>query len=278
VLGGALVLAGPSWNTLDLAVRILLLTGPALVLLLVAVSIAWTAPGGWSVRPRPGTFARRRLISTLAVVAAGLAGGAMSEAVGNPNPNQALAALATITAICLLAYAACRSTVLHLALGLALVATAAEALSRATGNGGDAPWAIVLVGALWLALVETGVVGERALGEVFGLAIVYAGGEGVTMSFEGLPGYLIIGAVALIGLGGYLRTRRIPVLAVGVIALATLIPQAVSHYAGGSLQAGGALLITGLSIVGASVLGLVLHQRSPSQRTEPLPPPPSPRF
>ena len=184
-----------------------------------------------------------------------------------PNPNQALAALAAATAVTALAYAACRSALLHLALGVGVAATAAEVAGQVTGNGDDGPWGLVLAGAVWLALVTARAVEERALGEVFGLAVVYAGGEGVTAT-DGPVGYLIIGLVVLAGLGGYLRTRRIPVLVVGVIALATLVPQVVDHYAGGSLRAGGALLVTGLSIVGASLLGLTLHHRQPSHRTD----------
>jgi hypothetical protein len=52
------------------------------------------------------------------------------------------------------------------------------------------------------------------------------------------------------------------VLVVGVVALATVVPQAVIDYTDGALGAAGALLLSGLSIVGASVLGLRLHREA----------------
>ena len=50
------------------------------------------------------------------------------------------------------------------------------------------------------------------------------------------------------------------VLAVGVVALATVVPQAVIHYTDGALGAAGSLLVVGLSIVGASAAGLRLRK------------------
>jgi hypothetical protein len=76
----------------------------------------------------------------------------------------------------------------------------------------------------------------------------------------------VVGLVALAGIAGYLWTRKVAVLVVGVVALATAVPQVVTHYAGGTLEAGGVLLVTGLSIIGASVLGLLLHRSPPAHR------------
>jgi len=52
---------------------------------------------------------------------------------------------------------------------------------------------------------------------------------------------------------------------VGVVALATVVPQAVIDYTGGALGAAGALLVVGLSIVGASVIGLRLRHEVPGR-------------
>ncbi|MCP6726386.1 hypothetical protein NL526_30475, partial [Klebsiella pneumoniae] len=76
--------------------------------------------------------------------------------------------------------------------------------------------------------------------DVFGCAVVFTGGETLALGHEQAWGYLVVSLVAVAGLAGYLRTRRVPVLVVGVVALATVVPEAVAHYAGGSLQAGGA--------------------------------------
>lgn len=266
VFGGCVVLVGSGWDALNLAGRVALLAGPALALLMAAALIGYTTPGGWTVRPSPGAGPRRRLVSALAAVAASLSAGATAQLVD--QPNELLAAAGTATAVCALAYATCRSTLMHLALGVAFATTAAAAGDRIPGDADLAPWGLVAAGALWVGLVAVRILTERTLGDVFGAALLYVGGELLALGSDRPQGYLVVGLVAVAGLFGYQRTRRVPVLVVGVVALATVIPETVTHYAGGTLQAGGALLVTGLSVIGASALGLVVHRTSPSHRTE----------
>jgi hypothetical protein len=264
VLGGCIVLAGPGWDTLSRADRLGLLGGPAAALLLLSGVIAATAAGGWTARSRTGSSARRRLISTMTTLAAVLAAGAVAQVVA--DPDRVLVAAGVATAVCALAYAGCRSALLHLSTGIAAAATLGEAVARVTGVGDHAPWGFMLAGVLWVGLVAVHVLSERTLGVVVGAVLVFFGGEGLVLG--GFPdfGHPVVGLVALAGIAGYLWTRRVAVLVVGVVALATVVPQAGTHYTGGTLEAGGVLLVTGLSIIGASVLGLLLHRSPPAHR------------
>jgi hypothetical protein len=266
VLGGCVVLGGSNWDSLARTTRLQLLGLPAVVLTLVALLIGFTTNGGWSVRPRPGILARRRLVATLATLAAVLSATAVQQVVD--GPNEALAAMGTATGVSLVGYALCRTNLLHLALGVSFASTVAELISRISGNWDNTAWGLVAAGLIWVALATWRVLDERTLGELVGAATVYLGGEVLAVDRGLAAGYLVLGLVAVAGLIGYLRTRRVPLLVVGVVALATVVPEAVSHYAGGTIRVGGTLLVTGLSIVSASMLGLLLHHRTPAHRAQ----------
>jgi hypothetical protein len=175
--------------------------------------------------------------------------------------------MGTAAVVCLASYALCRNSLLHLALGVASTSTVVELTNRVSGSTTDhAAWGFVTAGLVWVVLATWGVLDERTLGGVFGAATAYTGGELLAVDRGEVVGYVVVGLVAVAGLIGYLRTRRAPILVVGVVALATVVPEAVSHYAGGTIQAGGTLLVTGLSIVSASMLGLLLHRRTPAHQ------------
>jgi hypothetical protein len=76
-------------------------------------------------------------------------------------------------------------------------------------------------------------------------------------------GYLILALVAALRPAGYLRTRIVGLLVVGlvgVVALAAVVPEAAFHHTDGALSTAGALLVSGLSIVGAGALGFRLRR------------------
>ena len=116
---------------------------------------------------------------------------------------------------------------------------------------------------VWLGLTLAGVLAEAALGLTVAGVAAFVGGEAVALGDRAeWAGFVVLAVVAVAGLAGYVRTRHVGVLVVGVVALATVVPQAVVHYTDGELGAAGALLVTGLSILGASVLGLRLRSAS----------------
>jgi hypothetical protein len=264
--GAAVALTGPSWDDLPTTTQFLLLAGPALLLVVAAVAVALSVPGRWSPREaQPGTGPRRRLVSALVVVASSLAAGA--AAVVAPLEHTGTAAALTGLAVAGLGYVACRSPLLHLA-------TAVGALGALYAVWDDAGWygpatgiAIVVLGVAWAALSLAGVLAERALGLGVGAVLVFVGGETLVVESStagDVLGYGVLVALVVAGLGGYVLLRQVPLLVAGAFTLAVVVPQVVLDYAGGELGAAGALLLSGLSIVGASVLALRLRSAAPA--------------
>jgi hypothetical protein len=119
---------------------------------------------------------------------------------------------------------------------------------------------LAAVGAGWAALSVLRLIDERSLGIAVAGVTAFVGAEMVISSdIKGL-GYVLLAAVAVAGLAGYIASRELSALAVGGVALAVVIPQAVIDYTDGSLGAAGALLISGLSVVAASTLGMRLRK------------------
>ena len=261
----AIALTGPSWDSLSTAERFLLLFVPALLVLAAAAGVAASAPGRWSPRvATPGSGARRRLVAALVVLGAGLAAG--SAAVLAPLSGTGAAAALTGLAVSAAGYAACRSALLHLA-----VAFTAMTSVYALWDLADLPWAVagggvVALAVAWAGLALAGVLAERVLGLVVAAVLAFIGGENLVVdgSTTGeVLGYAVLVGVAVAGLGGYVALRHVPLLAAGTVALAVVVPQLVLDYADGALGAAGALLVSGLSIVAASVVGLRLKSAAP---------------
>jgi hypothetical protein len=199
-------------------------------------------------------------------LAAGLAGAAAGVAA--PSSGSAVAGCLTALAVAAGGYAACRSVLLHVVTAFVALLTV-YALWDA---GGDHSWTLAGAGVVglavvWAGLSLAGVLAERVLGLVAACVLAFVGGQHLVV--EGstggdVAGYAVLVAVAVAGLGGYVVTRDVPLLAAGTVALAVVVPQLVLDYAGGALGAAGALLVSGLSIVAASVLALRLKSAAPA--------------
>jgi hypothetical protein len=268
VAAAVAVFTGPHWNQMSTAARIAVLGVPAVLMVAAGIMIAASTPGGWPVHERPGIGARRRLIAALWLSAGGLLAGVTGVLAADPSASGAgpgALIVATALVVWLAGYLACRTPLLHVAAGAAaaflpfmvwewLAAHDEAALAGAS---------LLVLAVLWAGLSLRGILDEKELGLGVAGAQAFIGAEAlVQSSADGarLAGYLALGGVAVIGLLGYVATRLTVVLIVGVVALATVVPQAVIDYTDGALGAAGALLVTGLSIVGASVLGLRLHR------------------
>lgn len=273
VLAAALVLAGPRWDDLGRVGQLLVLGVPSLLVVAAAVVVMRTTPGGWRVHAGPEGGSRRRLVAVLLLVGIALAIGFVAVLAGPDDDGRAAATFAAVGSIA--GYLVCRIAVLQLAALLSLAVAAVSWLVWAvpTDEGdpyGGPPATVVAVGIAlcliavgWALLALRGVLDERHLGLVASGVLFFVGAQ-VLATGSGRPGvtgagYLLLALLAAAGLVGYVRTRYLGVLAVGVVALAVVVPQAVIDYTNGALGAGGALLLVGLSIVVASVLGLRLR-------------------
>jgi hypothetical protein len=273
VLGAAAILLGDNWHGLTTTVRFAVLAAPALIMIAAAVTTARSTPGGWAPHPigepPSGVAPRRRLFALSTTVAAVLAGGAgavLVDARGASGDWAAFAFSWIALAVAGVAYAFCRSELLHTALGLGVAASAVASL-RVTGWYGERStgWTFVALGAAWGAATLRGVLAERGLGFGWGGVLVFVGAELLVTADPKVLGYLVLTLLMATGLAGFARGRSLTLLVIGVATLAVLVPQAVIDATNGALGASGALLMVGLSIVGASALGFRLH-RSPSPR------------
>jgi prepilin signal peptidase PulO-like enzyme (type II secretory pathway) len=73
--------------------------------------------------------------------------------------------------------------------------------------------------------------------------------------------YVLTALVAAACLAGYATTQRWPLLAVGVLATAVVVPEVLSEWLGDSLGIPGLLLASGVTLLGASLLGLRMGRR-----------------
>jgi hypothetical protein len=259
----ALVVAGPQWDSMALGEQLALLLVPAVLMLAAAVGVAVSAPGPWTARETtPAQGPRRRLVSALVLVAAGLGAGAAALLAGDDaGPTAAALTGLLVTGV---AYAACRTALLHLGVALSAMSAVYAIVDLSDGPFWAAGVAVATLGVVWAVAALAGVLAERVLGLVIGAGLAFLGGENLVMDGESAAGYAVMAAVALAGLGGYLVLREVALLAAGAVALAVVVPQAAIDFSDGALGAAGALLVCGLSIVAASVVGLRLRKAAPT--------------
>lgn len=269
VVAATVVLVGPHWDDLSEAGQVLLFALPAALLIGAGVLIARSAPGGWTRHAGPVAAGRRRVVAVLLTFGAGLGAGAVGVAAGPDGMDRAVFTSAAV--LLLGAYLFCRSALIHLAALLAVTFTTVSwtawwAFERWDLDNPSLAVGLALgaVAAGWAAVSVTGGFDERRLGLMGAYAVGYAAAQTVAVGSESslvaTLGYLGLVGLAVCGFVGYVRSKFVGHLVVGVVALATVVPEAVLDYTDGAFGAGGALLLVGLSIVGASMLGFRVHQ------------------
>jgi hypothetical protein len=125
--------------------------------------------------------------------------------------------------------------------------------------------AVAAVGAVWLGLAWWGVLSEPVAAVVLSLIVLYAGSQMVTSGTTRTWGYAMTTATAVVAIAIYVRSRRWPVLAVGVVALMTVLLEVVLDVFGESLAALWVVLTVGLVLLVVS--GVVLRTRSGSAQS-----------
>jgi hypothetical protein len=259
-VGAAVIaVAGPRWDSLGTGGQLAVLLVPAALMLAAAVGVASSAPGSWTPRAvAPGQGPRRRLVSVLVLLAAGLCAGA-AGVIARGDGEQPVAAAVVGLVLAGAGYVLCRTVLLHLGVAFAATMTVYAVTDLAGADFDVAGALVVVLGVVWALAALAGVLAERVLGLVVAAGLAFVGAENVVIEASGaaeLAGYAALLAVAVAGLGGYLALREVPVLAAGALVLAVAVPQVVVDYSDGALGAAGALLVSGLTIVAASVFGL----------------------
>ncbi|GAB3990812.1 hypothetical protein [Nocardioides marmoraquaticus] len=278
-LGGALVLAAGAlfvvelWDALSFGSQVA--TVAVLAVALLGGGVGVVAGHAHAVLQRvDGSDSRRRLASTL------LTGGALAVAVlvgmlvdraGGSSAYDASSVdwtLLTASFAGLLVAAAAYALLAGSAVGVIGVATALVTLvGTAVGPvGGDeglvSAAVFVPLAVAWLVATERGLLREVTLARVLGVLLaLYAVQAPVVEGDAGTVAYALTALLAVVGTVVYLRLGAWPYLAIGVVAVTVVVPEAVTDWTGGGLGAVGAVLVTGLTLLLASLVGAWLRSR-----------------
>jgi hypothetical protein len=278
-VGGAFVVAAGvlfttrEWADLSVTQRVGLLAGVAVVLAAAGVATV-VVTGGRLVVREPVFDARRRLATTL-VTGAGFAAAAAVlvamidwvERTSSELENGELVGLAaagTLLVLVVIGYLYVPSLAGQLAAAFASMYLVAFALMALELEGAVLHGLVVVgVGALWLLLAETGRWHEVVPARIVGAAMLVVGAQ-VPIGSEDHPwvAYLGLAVVALVGFAVYVARRSWPYLVAGVAGLTLAVPEALLDWTEGSLGTAGVLLVAGVTLLGASVLGLRLRSET----------------
>lgn len=275
-VGAALVLAAAAlflaeqWADLSVGQQVGLLVGVAVVLAGAGLAAALTGDGPTTVRTGLAPV-RRRLASVLLTGGGAAAAAAAMVWVEDLLPTGedrwesdwmvSLAGGGTLAVLAALGYLLAPSVVgqLGVAVGAMFVV---PAVLDGIGDAEAVPLGLTYLGLglLWLLLAERRVWREVLPARVVGAALVLVGAQIPVGSDIAWLGYLLTLVVAAAGFTMYVLRRAWPYLALGVVGVTLAVPEALLDWTEGSLGTAGVLLVAGVTLLGASLLGLRLRQ------------------
>jgi hypothetical protein len=283
-VGGALVVAAGAlfvadqWLNLSVAQQVGLLAGIAVLLFAAGMAVGVTG-GGLAVLHDGTQPVRQRLASVLFTAGAVAASAAVIvwlmdviDSRGTEMEEGSLVGVGGSLTLVVLA------TVGYL-LAPSLVGQAGVAVGAAYGvafildSFGDIDilWVgmfFIALGVMWLALAERRLWHEVLAGRIIGSAFVLVGAQLPIGSDHAWVGYLATLLVAAGGFAMYVGRRAWPYLAVGVIGVTLAVPEALLDWTEGSLGTAGVLLVAGVTLLGASLLGLRLRKEVEETSTD----------
>lgn len=268
VLAAVALLLAQQWRFLSTGQRILWLSAIALIFA-VATTVITSVVGPRAALLTPAGLARHHLGAVLtvftAVAVAATVGVWTHSLTGNTygSNTEINAALAAALLVLLIGYCVNPHPLPHLAGGFATFM-----LVTSWNSGNDQGWeyrlagTAALVAAGWLALSERRIWREptlgRLVGSAFALFAVQATGFGQASS---LAVALATVALAALLVGAYVWRDDPAFLVIGIFALTLGVTQALIEITDGSLGAGGAVLVAGVTLLAASGAALRLRDR-----------------
>lgn len=274
-LGGALVLAAvvlflvQDWDSLAFGSQLAVLGAAALVLV-VAGTVSAHVPSAATLAD-PSYDARRRLAGSLlagaAVTAGTLAGLVVDHVDGHTSFDwQTLSIGVVMLVVGAVGYLRARTAVGVLTMmsaALTAVLTLSDRVDDlVTGiSEGDAAGLLLLVtGVAWLLAAERVWFREHVTARVLGVGVVLVGVQMPVLdgTHEGL-GYALTALAVVVGVVVYLVRQSWPYLALAVLGVTLVVPEAVSDWTEGSLGVEGGVLVTGVTLLVASFAGYRLR-------------------
>jgi hypothetical protein len=273
-LGGALVLAavvlflGLQWDSFGFGSKVGLL-GVATAVLVVAGLVCANVGSGALLDPAYDV--RRRLAGSLLAGAAVTAGSLAGLVVDHADATTAfdwetLTGGAVMFAVAAVGYLRAKTAVgVLVMIGslLAVVLTVSDRVGDVvTGitDGDGAGLLLVATGIAWLVVCELGWFREGVVARVLGVGVVLVGAQVPVLdgSHEWL-GYVLTAAAVVIGVAVYLARQSWPYLALAVVGVTLVVPEAISDWTEGSLGVVGGVLVTGVTLLVASFAGYRLR-------------------
>ncbi len=274
-LGGALVLAAGAlflvqeWETLGFTARVTLL-GVVTAVLAVAGAVVSRVPAGAAPLRDPAQDLRRRLAGTLltgAALAVAFLVGHVVDELTDPQfpaiywPAVAGAAAGVLVAAVGYRFAPTAAGVAGMLAGLVTVTVTLVNDIDTVGSDGDAIGvALTLLGVGFLVITELRWFRELTVARALGVALALFGAQLPVMDgTHAWLGYALTAAVVVAGIALYLGKVDWPYLAVAVIAVTLVVPEAIADWTEGSLGAVGGVLVAGVTLLVASFAGYRLR-------------------
>ena len=281
-VGGALVVASIGlflaqyWAEFSGTVQVTALAAIGAVLAAAGFAVSRVGPGYAALRAGRDDV-RRRLASALLTAAAAAAGIAVGRLVdlrvGGAVENESwpiVAGALTALVLAAAAYAYAPSVLGQVAMTGAILMSTTGIWALLDEDQADTWWpgiAFMAIGALWLAGAEgrlfREVVQARAIGAaltLFGAQFTLFGGDHNGVS------YLLMFVASVAAFAMYVRQVAWPYLVVGVVGITLVVPEAVIDWTDGSLGPAGAVLVAGVTLLGASLAGFRVRRGVTDER------------
>jgi len=269
-LGAALVVSAAGiffaaqWPDLTGGQQVALLAGAAV--LLAVAGVATGSLGAGFTRMRAGADpVLRRLTGVLLAGAAASAGAAVGlqvdRSVSSPETWPLLVGFGTVALLGLAGYLAVPTVLGQVVTAAAAFLTVPWAVDQ-VGDVEPVAFGLVVLalGAGWLLLAEAGWWRETESARGIGCVLAVLGAQIPVSDYDNRwVGYVALAVLAAAAFGVYVLRPSWPYLATGVIAVTLAVPQALLDWTDNALGPAGVLLATGVTLIGASLLGLRLR-------------------
>ena len=273
-VGGAFVVSAAGiffaaqWDNLSTGQQVGVLVGIAALLTVAALAIgAATGPGLAAVH-RGEEPVRRRLTGALLTGGAASAAGAVGLLVDHLFPGTdttaALSGFGTLAVLSLLGYLVAPTVLGQLGVAAGAVASVQLSFESFHGSSVGIGLGILGLGVAWLLVTERGLWREVASARVIGTALAVIGAQIPALGFDDhrWVGYLAMALVVVVAFAVYVARFAWPYLAAGVIAVTLVVPEALLDWTDNSLGPAGALLVAGVTLLAASLLGFRLRKEA----------------
>lgn len=270
-VGGAFVVCAVAlfladqWGGLSAGQQVGLVAGIGIILAVAGAGIGVTG-GGFTALRGDSEAVRRRLAGVLfagASLALAAAIAKQLELMGFSDSATGTTGALVLTLAASVGYLLEPTVVGQLSIVTGACVAIPFLLDLVTDDVGAVPAAplVLALGVVWLVLAEGGLLREIGSARVIGCALAIFGAQvPVFDSSNEWVGYLLTVLVAAAAFAGYVVRRAWPYLAAGVIGVTLAVPEALIDWTDGSLGPAGVLLVSGVTLLAACLLGLRLRK------------------